>query len=211
MSTPVNDPLASVAASASSRASKQMSTASRPPNPDPLTDTVVLGDPEVGSTETVAGTTLKSRELAVLPAGVFTLIGPVVAPHGTLVVIWRLLSTRNVARVPLYFTLVVRENPLPLTVTRVPSGLRPGEKPAILGATPAAPTATACRQSPHDHHRSRDHPQDPPHDAATTPADNEPSRRAPMKPPSHPQRRITPQPPQSPQTYLTQPRVRLTT
>jgi hypothetical protein len=54
----------------------------------------------------------------------------VVAPEGTVAVIWTSEPTVNVvAAVPLNATAVAPVKPLPLIVTLVPTGPDPGEKP----------------------------------------------------------------------------------
>ena len=66
--------------------------------------------------------TVKSVELAPVPAEVVTLIGPVVAPLGTVAVICVLEFTVNDALVPLNATLVAPVKFEPLIVTCVPTG-----------------------------------------------------------------------------------------
>jgi hypothetical protein len=75
--------------------------------------------------------------LLALPEGVITLIGPVVAPAGTVAVICVSEFTVYVPAVPLNMTAVASVNPLPLIVTDVPTGPLEGLKPVING--PAAP------------------------------------------------------------------------
>ena len=71
----------------------------------PARVTVVPTTPLVGEKEVIVGapgeTTVKFVELAPAPEGVTTLIFPVVAPAGTLVLICVLETTVNVAGVPL--------------------------------------------------------------------------------------------------------------
>lgn len=76
------------------------------------------------------------------PAGVVTEIFPVVAPGGTVAVIFVSELTVNVAVVPLNFTAVAPENPVPLIVTEVPTGPLFGEKDVIVG--PAALVTVNC-------------------------------------------------------------------
>jgi hypothetical protein len=83
-----------------------------------------------------AGTvTVKLAELVPVPAGVVTLIGPLVAPLGTVAVIWVSEFTVNVAAVPLKATFVAPVNPEPLIATEVPTGPFVGENELIFGAT----------------------------------------------------------------------------
>ena len=70
------------------------------------------------------------------PEGVVTEIFPVVAPGGTVAVIFVSELTVNVAVVPLNFTAVAPENPVPLIVTEVPTGPLFGENEVIVGPAP---------------------------------------------------------------------------
>jgi len=74
-------------------------------------------------------------ELAPLPLGVVTLIGPLVAPLGTVVVILVSETTVNVAAVPLKFTLVAPVKLYPVMVTAAPTDPLVGENDVILGFT----------------------------------------------------------------------------
>ena len=65
--------------------------------------------------------TVKEAVLVPVPAGVVTATGPVVAPAGTVAVIWVSEVTVNVAAVvPLNFTAVAPVKPLPVMVTEAP-------------------------------------------------------------------------------------------
>ena len=89
---------------------------------------------------------MKSPELVAVPAGVVTLIFPVVAPVGTVVLICVLDTTVNVAAVPLNFTLVAPVKLVPVTVTAVPTGPLVGANDVIVGACPPWPRAMKlCR------------------------------------------------------------------
>lgn len=77
--------------------------------------------------------TVNVPELVAVPADVVTEIGPVVAPDGTLVLIWVLLTTLNDADVPLNFTAEAPLKLLPLMVTEVPAAPLVGEKLEIDG------------------------------------------------------------------------------
>jgi hypothetical protein len=69
-----------------------------------------------------------------VPAGLVTVMGPVVAPAGTVAVIWVLLLTVKVAGTPLKRTLVVPVKFVPVMVTEVPTGPTVGEKSVMVGA-----------------------------------------------------------------------------
>ena len=65
--------------------------------------------------------------------GAVTLIGPLVAPAGTVALICASLSTlKPTAAVPLMLTAVAPEKPLPVTVTTVPTGPDAGVKPEMV-------------------------------------------------------------------------------
>ena len=79
-----------------------------------------------------APVTLKFVELTSLPAGVVTLMRPVVAPTGTLVVICVSRFVTNTAAVPPNSTEVAPVNPVPVRVTLVPGGPLVGLNETIL-------------------------------------------------------------------------------
>ena len=86
----------------------------------------------------VAGTvTVKLPAEVAVPFGVVTLIFPVDAPVGTVVVICVALATWNVADVPLNFTLVAPVKLVPVTVTAAPTTPLVGVKLEIEGAAAA--------------------------------------------------------------------------
>ena len=114
----------------------------------PLTETVIAPvkvvpvtaieepiTPLPGEKPEICGVTEKFEALVPVPDGVVTAIAPVVAPTGTLVVIWKFETTVNVALVPLKVTVVAPVNASPLIVTEAPSMPFPGEKLEILGVT----------------------------------------------------------------------------
>jgi hypothetical protein len=74
-------------------------------------------------------------ELAAVPPLLVTVIFPLVAPVGTVVVIFESDFTANVAEVPLNVTLVACVSPVPVIVTGVPTGPLVGEKVEIVGLT----------------------------------------------------------------------------
>jgi hypothetical protein len=108
----------------------------------PLIWTEVPTGPLVGLNDVIVGApvvvTVKFVELVAVPSGLVTAIGPVVAPAGTVAVIFCGLSIVNVAVVPLKVTLVTLGSlPLkfwPWIVTEVPTGPLVGEKELIAGA-----------------------------------------------------------------------------
>src|SRR5262249_28846953 len=69
------------------------------------------------------------------PPGVVTVIGPVVAPEGTVAVICvSELAEYDVALTPLNATAVAPVNPVPVIVTEVPTGPLVGANELIIGA-----------------------------------------------------------------------------
>jgi hypothetical protein len=104
----------------------------------PVIVTVVPTGPEVGEKEVIVGgaaaVTVKFWELAAVPSGVVTLIGPVVAPEGTVVVMLVFEFAVNVADTPLNVTLVAAMRSVPVIVTDVPTGPLVGENEEIVGA-----------------------------------------------------------------------------
>jgi hypothetical protein len=114
-----------------------------PAKPLPLIVTVVPTGPLVGENEEMFGSTntVKSEPLVAVPSAV-TLIGPVVAPEGTVAVIFVPESTLNAAVVPLNFTAVVPLKLVPLIVTDVPTTPPVGENEEIVGAAPHAGAAS---------------------------------------------------------------------
>ena len=92
--------------------------------------------------------TLKPAPLVALPAGVVTVIGPLVAPVRTVALIWVLPPTVKLALAPLKATFDVFWNDCPLIVTVVPTGPLVGLKPLMTGVLPgAAETLAAGRPS----------------------------------------------------------------
>ncbi len=119
-----------------------------PVKPVPLMVTEVPTGPLVGENEVIVGTgegvTVKFVELAPVPSSVVTLMGPVVAPDGTLAVIFVLEFTVKVAAaVVLNFTSVAPEKWFPLMVTDVPTGPLVGENESISGAGAARASGAA--------------------------------------------------------------------
>src|SRR6266511_4192341 len=99
-------------------------TSVAPVKPLPLIVTAVPTGPLAGEKEVITGAWLTVKELALwpVPAAVVTLILPVVAPPGTVVLIWAEETTVKLAATPLKATAVAPVNPLPLMVTAVPTG-----------------------------------------------------------------------------------------
>jgi hypothetical protein len=79
--------------------------------------------------------TVKDVELVIDPPAVVTLILPVVAPTGTMAVIWVSESTVNVARMPLKVTALAPVRAEPVITTEVPTGPIVGEKLTSCGST----------------------------------------------------------------------------
>jgi hypothetical protein len=86
----------------------------------PVIVTVVPTPPLVGFIDVMKGSTLKSGPSS-LPAGFVTLIFPVVAPDGTVVVIFVAELMVNDAVVPLNLTAVAPVKPVPVISTEVPT------------------------------------------------------------------------------------------
>jgi hypothetical protein len=110
-------------------------TAVAPVKSAPLIVTVVPTGPMVGAKIVIVGgfTTVNAPLLVAVPAGVVTLIGPVVARAGT--VAWIAVSevTAKLAPRPLNATAVAPVKLVPLMVTLVPTGPLVGAKIVIVG------------------------------------------------------------------------------
>jgi len=102
----------------------------------PLIVTEVPTGPLVGENDVIVGppVTVNVPELVSEQAGVVTLILPVVAPDGTVAVIFDEELTVKDADVPLNFTEVAPLKFEPLIVTDVPTGPLVGENDEIVGA-----------------------------------------------------------------------------
>jgi hypothetical protein len=101
-------------------------TAAAPAKFVPVIVTPVPTGPEAGAKEVMAGVTVKRVVVTKGPLpGVVTVMGPVVAPAGTVVVIVPEGSTVNVAATPLNETAVAPVKPV--IVTPVPTGPKIGE------------------------------------------------------------------------------------
>jgi hypothetical protein len=111
------------------------STAVAPVKPLPVMVTEVPTGPLAGLKPLTAGgsVTVKLPVLVAVPFGVVTPTGPLVAPAGTVAVIWLSLSTRKLAAVPLKSTVLAPVKPLPAIVTLVPTGPLAGLKPLTAG------------------------------------------------------------------------------
>ena len=77
---------------------------------------------------------MKSLELVAVPPAVATVTLPVVAPLGTVVLIWVLETTVKVAAVVLKSTLLAPVKFVPVTVTLVPAGPLVGLNELMVGA-----------------------------------------------------------------------------
>src|SRR6266481_1723187 len=103
----------------------------------PVTVTLVPTTPIVGVKLVIVGgafpaaVTVKDVAVVKVPAGVVTTIGPVVAPDGTVAIIWFAVADVTVAVELLketVFWLIVALNPVPVIVTVVPTGPLDGLK-----------------------------------------------------------------------------------
>lgn len=112
-------------------------TALAPVNALPVMVTEAPTGPLVGVKLAIdgGGITVKLLALAAVPAGVVTAIGPLLAPDGTVAVIWVSELNVKLALVPLKVTAVAPVNPVPVIVTEVPTGPLDGEKPVTLSET----------------------------------------------------------------------------
>jgi len=114
-------------------------TAVAPPKPLPLIRTEVPTGPLFGENDEIVGAavvTVKFVTLVAVPPGVVTVIFPVTAPLGTVVVICvpDEFTENELATTPPNFTAVAPVRPVPLMVTEVPTGPLDGEKDEIVGA-----------------------------------------------------------------------------
>src|SRR5689334_1374565 len=92
----------------------------------PVIVTLVPTGPLAGAKEDMAGVTVKRVVLTKGPPGVVTVMGPVVAPAGTVVVIVPGGPSMNVAVAPLNETAVAPVKVVPVIVTPVPTGPKVG-------------------------------------------------------------------------------------
>ena len=110
----------------------------------PLIVTTVPTGPIAGENELIVGAagggavTVKPDALVAVPPAVVTLIGPPVAPDGTVAVICVSELTVKLAPVPLNVTELAPVNAEPVIVTDVPGGPLVGEKEEIVGAAGGA-------------------------------------------------------------------------
>jgi len=111
----------------------------------PLIVTTVTGKPRLGVKLLIVGfgavvVTVKLLVLVPVPFPVVTAIGPVVAPEGTVAVIFTdELTVYEVAVVPLNLTAVTPVKFVPLIVTPVPTGPLVGENEVTVGGLPPPP------------------------------------------------------------------------
>ena len=114
------------------------------------TDVAVTG-PLVGVNDVIAGgvTTVNVTASLLVPPVLVTATVPVVAPTGTVTVIVVAEFTVHVnAEVPLNVTLVTLVNPVPVTVTAVPTGPDDGDKPDTVGVAGKITTFDALVATP---------------------------------------------------------------
>jgi hypothetical protein len=109
--------------------------------------TLVPTDPLVGPKDVIVAVpgTVKSVALSAVPLDVATWSGPVVAPAGTVAVIWVAESTVNVvAVVALNATPVVPQKFVPAITTVVPTAPLVGAKDVIVAAAAGATMKSAA-------------------------------------------------------------------
>jgi hypothetical protein len=127
----------------------------------PVMVTTVFTRPLVGKKTVIVGAavTVKTPALVAVPPGVTMLIGPLLAPLGTVAVICDApLALNDVAATPLKSTAVAPDKLLPLIVTDVPATPVVGEKLEIVGGAPtvtvkfavlvAVPVGVTTRRGP---------------------------------------------------------------
>jgi hypothetical protein len=106
----------------------------------PLIVTLVPTGPDPGEKLVIDGeepdVTVKLFALVAVPAVAVTVIFPVVAPEGTVAVIWVELFRVNVAAVPLKATAEAPLKFVPVIETDVPTGPEAGENPEIVTVGP---------------------------------------------------------------------------
>ena len=113
-------------------------TAVAPVKPVPVMTTGVPTRPLVGLMVALGSaplTTVNEADGGVIPLGVVTVIGPVLAPTGTEAWIWASLEDSTLAVVPLNATAVTPVKPEPETVTAEHSAPLPGLNPVMAAST----------------------------------------------------------------------------
>jgi len=113
-----------------------------PPKLVPMIATDVPTAPLVGDRLVIRGPTVKVPLLVAVPAEVVTVILPVLAPLGTVVLILLTLTTLNAADVPWNRTALTLVNPVPLIATAVPTPPLVGEK-LVMVSPPEVTTKLA--------------------------------------------------------------------
>src|SRR5689334_7649816 len=117
----------------------------------PVIVTPVPTAPIIGAKEVMAGVTVKRVVVKIGPLpGVVTVMGPVVAPAGTVVVIVPGGPSVNVAAAPLNETAVAPVKFVPVIVTTVPAGPKVGanglklipSRKAMMSSVVVGPSAT---------------------------------------------------------------------
>lgn len=119
----------------------------------PVMTTEVPTGPLVGAKLVMVGAvvTVKLVEEVAAPLGVVTETFPVVAPVGTVAVIWVALLTVNVAAVPLKERAEAPVRLVPATTTVAPSGPEEGCNPEIVGTEGVGdPEPEPVLPPPHD-------------------------------------------------------------
>lgn len=125
-------------------------TAVMPVKPVPVMVTEVPTGPDAGVNDVIVGATVtvKSVVLVPVPCDVVTVIRPVVAPEGTVVVICVGELTVKAALRPSNLTVIVPEKPVPVSTTDVPTGPLVGVKELITGAPAVTVKFVALRADP---------------------------------------------------------------
>lgn len=101
--------------------------------PDPVMVTLVPTGPNAGEKPAIRGRTRNRSVVPTMPAGVVTLIGPLVASCGIVALISALVVTSNEAGAPSNFTARAPRRFAPRMVTVSPATPLLGEKPVICG------------------------------------------------------------------------------
>lgn len=110
------------------------STVVAPVKPDPVTITFVPGKPLAGEKLAILGNTIKLVALLALPDELVTLIGPVVAPTGTVAIMEVAVATLNVAVLtPLNETEDAPVKFVPVSVTLMPAAPLVGVNDVMVG------------------------------------------------------------------------------
>ena len=114
----------------------------------PVSTTTVPAGPAAGANDVTTGASITVKLVADVPVatGVVTLMGPVVAPAGTVAVIWVAeFTAKPGAKVPLNRTCEAAEKPVPVMTTAAPTAPAVGAKLVMTGG---APTTNGAAEVP---------------------------------------------------------------